>query len=60
MDILFYLLPIALFLGGIGLVAFVWALNAGQFDDPDGDGARILFDDPPLDDSRGGKDGSRI
>ena len=55
MDILFYLLPIALFLGGVGLFAFIWALNAGQFEDPDGDGARILFDEP-----RGDKDGSCV
>lgn len=60
MDILFYLLPIALFLGGVGLIAFVWALNTGQFDDPDGDSARILFDEPLSDNSRGGKDGSRL
>jgi len=55
MDILFYLLPIALLLGLLGLGAFLWSLESGQFDDPDGDGARILFDEPP-----GGKDGSRL
>lgn len=55
MDTLFYLLPIALFLGCLGLGAFLWALNAGQFDDPDGDAVRILFDEP-----RGGEDGSRL
>lgn len=55
MGILFYLLPIALLLGGLGLLAFIWSLGSGQFDDPEGDGARILFDE-----SDGGRNGSRI
>ncbi len=55
MDILLYLLPIALFLGGLGLAAFLWSLRNGQFDDPEGDSARILFDEP-----RGGNDGRRL
>ncbi len=42
---LLYLIPIALFLGGIGLAAFLWALKSGQFEDPDGAAARILLDD---------------
>lgn len=48
MDILIYLLPIALTLGVIGLAGFFWALKSGQFDDPEGDASRILRDDPPL------------
>lgn len=39
------LIPVALLLGGIGLVAFLWALKSGQFDDLDGAAHRILFDD---------------
>jgi len=42
---LLYLTPIALFLGFLGLAAFLWALRSGQFDDPDGAAARILLDD---------------
>jgi cbb3-type cytochrome oxidase maturation protein len=42
---LLYLIPVALFLGILGLVAFLWALRNGQFDDPDGAAERILFDD---------------
>lgn len=45
MSVLLYLVPIALFLGGLGLVLFVWSLKSGQFDDPDGDARRILMDD---------------
>ncbi|HEX6110791.1 MAG TPA: cbb3-type cytochrome oxidase assembly protein CcoS [Geminicoccaceae bacterium] len=42
---LLYLIPIALFLGLLGLGAFLWALRSGQFDDLDGAAERILFDD---------------
>lgn len=45
MSILVYLIPIALALGAAGLVAFLWALRSGQFDDLDGAAERILFDD---------------
>lgn len=45
MDILTYLIPVSLILGGVGLAAFVWALNAHQFDDPRGDASRILKPD---------------
>ena len=44
MNILVYLVPVALTLGFVGLVAFVWSLKAGQFDDLDGAASRVLFD----------------
>lgn len=50
MQILAVLIPMSLFLGFIGLVAFVWALRTHQFDDPKGDANRILtkdYDDRP-------------
>ena len=51
MSGLLYLIPVALFLGALGLVAFFWALRSGQFEDPEGAGHRILQDDdePPQD-----------
>jgi len=45
MDILIILIPIALFLGLIGLVAFLWTLKARQYDDLDGAAERILMED---------------
>ncbi len=39
------LIPVALFLGMLGLAAFFWALKRGQFEDLDGAAARILIDD---------------
>lgn len=43
------LIPVALGLGLVGLIAFLWAMKSGQFDDLDGAAHRILFDDddPP-------------
>tara|TARA_B100000513_G_scaffold80061_1_gene32701 strand:+ start:296 stop:517 length:222 start_codon:yes stop_codon:yes gene_type:complete len=48
MDVLIYLIPAALFLGLIGLVAFFWAMKSGQFDDLDGAAERILLDDEDI------------
>lgn len=39
------LIPVALALGGLGLLAFLWALKSNQFDDLDGAAHRILFDE---------------
>ncbi|MDF1619065.1 cbb3-type cytochrome oxidase assembly protein CcoS [Pseudothioclava nitratireducens] len=53
METLTFLIPISLFLGGVGLVAFFWALRSRQFEDPKGDAERILsdeFDDHPRQD----------
>lgn len=44
-DVLLYLLPIALTLGLIGLGAFFWTLKSRQYDDLEGAAQRILFDD---------------
>ena len=50
MDVLVWLIPVSLFLGGVGLVAFLYTLRAGQYEDPEGDSRRILsrdWDDKP-------------
>jgi cbb3-type cytochrome oxidase maturation protein len=45
LSVLVYLIPIALFLGLLGLGAFLWSLKSGQYEDLDGAAERILFDD---------------
>jgi len=45
MNVLVYLIPVSLLLGGVGLAAFFWALKNQQFDDPEGDSRRMLNDD---------------
>lgn len=52
MNALLMLIPVALFLGLLGLAGFLWALKSGQFEDLDGAANRILYDDdltPPQD-----------
>jgi len=47
----------ALLLGLIGLLAFLWSLRSGQYDDLDGAALRLLSDDdigPDQDDPRSG------
>lgn len=45
MTNLLVLIPVALFLGGIGVVAFMWSLRTNQYEDLDGAAERILLDD---------------
>ncbi|USG60417.1 cbb3-type cytochrome oxidase assembly protein CcoS [Sneathiella marina] len=50
MNVLIYLIPVALFLGGLGLVAFLWSLKNGQYEDMEGAANRILIDEKDPDD----------
>ncbi|WP_300543330.1 cbb3-type cytochrome oxidase assembly protein CcoS [Maricaulis sp.] len=45
MSVLIWLIPVAIAMGGLGLLAFMWSLKSGQFDDLDGAAHRILIDD---------------
>jgi cbb3-type cytochrome oxidase maturation protein len=45
MDILLFLIPLAVFLSLGALAAFFWTVKTGQYDDPEGDARRILFDE---------------
>ena len=45
MNVLVYLVPMALALGLLGLAAFLWSLRSSQYEDLDGAALRILPDD---------------
>ena len=45
MSVLFFLIPITLALGLVGLAAFLWNLRNKQYEDLDGAANRILFDE---------------
>jgi cbb3-type cytochrome oxidase maturation protein len=45
MNVLVYLVPMALGLGLVGLLAFLWSLRSGQYEDLDGAALRVLDDD---------------
>ena len=51
MTVLLFLVSLALLLGLIALVAFMWSLRSGQFDDLDGAAHRVLMDDDVEEDS---------
>ncbi|MGN6544953.1 MAG: cbb3-type cytochrome oxidase assembly protein CcoS [Aureliella sp.] len=47
MSVLYVALPVALALGSLAVVAFIWATRGGQFDDLETPRWRILADDQP-------------
>ncbi len=47
MTNLLFLIPVALALGGLGLLAFLWSVRTGQYEDLEGASRRILLDDRP-------------
>jgi cbb3-type cytochrome oxidase maturation protein len=54
MNIILFLAPASIGLGALGLIAFFWTMRSGQYEDPKGDAARILYDHlddkPPAED----------
>ncbi len=45
MNVLVILIPVSLILGGVGLCAFLWTIRSDQYDDAQGNAARILIED---------------
>jgi cbb3-type cytochrome oxidase maturation protein len=45
MEVMVFLVPLALMLGLIGLMGFLWSLKNGQYDDLEGAGWRAIADD---------------
>lgn len=45
MNVLLYMIPLALLMGLIWLGVFIWSLKNGQYEDLEGAANRILFDD---------------
>lgn len=52
MNHLIILIPAALGLGLLGLLAFLWSLKSGQYSDMEGAAWRALQDEPPKPDSK--------
>jgi cbb3-type cytochrome oxidase maturation protein len=44
-NVLVILIPVSLILGGVGLCAFLWTIRSDQYDDAQGNAARILIED---------------
>ncbi len=45
MNVLYFIIPMALVLGLFFLVSFIFAIKKGQYDDLEGSANRILIDD---------------
>jgi cbb3-type cytochrome oxidase maturation protein len=52
MEVLVILVPLALGLGLVGLLGFLWSLKNGQYDDLEGAGWRAIADDEPIAEAR--------
>jgi len=48
MSVIFVLVFIAIIMAGAFLIAFIWAVKTGQYEDSYTPSVRILFDDPPV------------
>lgn len=44
MNVLYFLVPLALLLAGVGVAAFIWSVRSGQFDDVQTPGMRVLLE----------------
>ncbi len=45
MNVMVFLIPIALCMAAVGLAAFFWSLRAGQYEDLEGAAHRVLITD---------------
>ena len=55
MNVLVFLVPLALSLGLAALFGFLWSLRSGQYDDMEGASLRVLDDSDIEPDRRDGK-----
>ncbi|MCX6126227.1 MAG: cbb3-type cytochrome oxidase assembly protein CcoS [Proteobacteria bacterium] len=47
MEVLYVIVPLALGFAGFAVLAFVWSVKSGQYDDPAGAAHRVLQDEMP-------------
>lgn len=45
MSVIYIVLPLAILIASAAVLAFIWAVRRGEFDDLDTPAVRILFDD---------------
>lgn len=48
MSVVFVLVFVAIIMAGAFLIAFIWSVKNGQYEDTYTPSIRILFDDPPM------------
>ncbi len=55
MDVIYWLIPSMIFVGVVLVILLMMGVKSGQFDDLEGEGQRILFDEDQDDFSSGKK-----
>lgn len=60
MSVVFILVIVAIIMAGAFLVAFIWAVTSGQYEDIYTPSVRILFDDPPVKEVENSSDQSQL
>jgi len=48
MSVVFVLVFVAIIMAGAFLIAFIWSVKNGQYEDTYTPSVRMLFDDPPV------------
>jgi len=51
MSVVFVLVFVAIIMAGAFLIAFIWSVKNGQYEDTYTPSVRILFDDPPMEEA---------
>lgn len=59
MSVIFVLVVIGILVASAFLIAFIWAVRSGQFDDSYTPSVRMLFDDNPEEINKNNTDGSK-
>lgn len=45
MEVVYFLLPVAILMSATGVGFFIWALRSGQYEDLEGPRWRVVYDD---------------
>ena len=59
MSVVFILVFAAIIMAGAFLIAFIWSVKNGQYEDTYTPSVRMLFDDPPVKVAEGTEKGDR-
>jgi len=59
MSVVFVLVFVAIVMAGAFLIAFIWSVKNGQYEDTYTPSVRILFDDPPVKEAEETEKGDR-
>ena len=59
MSVVFVLVFVAIIMAGAFLIAFIWSVKNGQYEDTYTPSVRMLFEDPPVKEAEGAEQGAK-